>query len=59
MPFRPEPPDIRSGIDRKEAMDQFMVWLQSDKTTRGTEIPFVEEAIAFAAVYKQMAYNIV
>ena len=46
---------IRSGADRQGAMDEFMGWLQSDKITKGSEIPFIEEATAFAAVYKHLA----
>lgn len=43
--------DIQCGIDRKEVMDVFMHWLQSEPITHGTEIPFVGEATAYAAVY--------
>lgn len=42
---------IQSGADRKMAMDEFMEWLQSDSITQGTDIPFYEEAVAYAAVY--------
>ena len=43
--------NIQSGADRKMVMDEFMVWLQSDSITQGTEIPFYKEAVAYAAVY--------
>ncbi len=44
--------DIQSGADRVLVMDGFMEWLQSHAITRGTDIPFLDEAIAYNAVYQ-------
>lgn len=38
-------------IGRKAAIDSFMAWLMSEAVTRGTDIPFPDEAHAFAGVY--------
>lgn len=44
--------NIQCGADRKIAMDEFMEWLQSEDITQGTEMPFPDEAIAWAAIYQ-------
>lgn len=42
-------------IGRQRALDRFEDWLLSDAVTpHGTEIPFPEEAHAFAGIYKKM-----
>jgi hypothetical protein len=43
---------IDAGMPRKHAMDEFMAWLRSPEITQGTEIPFPDEAEAFAGVYR-------
>ena len=43
---------IHRGTPSKEAMDTFLEWLQSREVTQGTEIPFPDEAEAFAGVYR-------
>ena len=40
-----------SKIGRKQAMQNFMDWLLSDEITKGTDIPFPEEAKTFADIY--------
>ena len=40
-----------SKIGRKTAMQNFMDWLLSDEITKGTDIPFPEEAKTFADIY--------
>jgi hypothetical protein len=44
---------VREGkiVCKKEAMNKFMTWLTSDKITKNTNIPFPDEARAFAGVY--------
>jgi hypothetical protein len=43
---------IDTGVSRRHAMDDYMSWLRSDEITQGTEIPFPDEAVAFAGVYR-------
>ncbi len=47
----------RDCIDQKlgpiKAMDNFMEWVTSDAVTKGTDIPFPDEAHAFADIYWQ------
>ena len=43
---------VDRGGSRKKAMDRFMSWLQSPAVTHNTEIPFPDEAEAFAGVYR-------
>ena len=40
-----------SNIGRAQAMKNFMDWLTSDEVTKGTRIPFPNEAAAFADIY--------
>lgn len=42
---------IDSGEDPKTAMDQYMAWLTSPEITKGTDVPFVDEARAFHGTY--------
>lgn len=42
---------IDSGEDPKAAMDQYMAWLTSPAITKGTDVPFVDEANAFYHTY--------
>ena len=39
------------AIGREKAMTKFMDWLTSPEVTKGTDIPFPDEANAFANVY--------
>lgn len=41
---------IDLGGNRQQAMDEYMAWLSSPEITKGTEIPFPDEAHAFAGV---------
>jgi hypothetical protein len=43
---------IDAGESPSAAMGRFMAWLQSEEITRGTDIPFPDEAEAFAGVYR-------
>ncbi len=43
--------EIRLGGNKKEAMDKYMNWLTSPEVTKGTDIPFPDEAKAFAGMY--------
>lgn len=37
--------------EKSRAIDIFMAWLQSDSVTKGTDIPFPDQAYAFADIY--------
>lgn len=43
---------IDQGGDPKEAMDRYMAWLTSPEITKGTDVPFIDEARAFHATFR-------
>lgn len=46
------PPNCGPAQEQIEkAMDDFMAWLMSEPVTQGTEIPFMQELTAFAAIH--------